>query len=349
MMNKLIPLTAALLCCVLLCACSLGSIRPETKKDEKGAESRTVEIPGEVRSMDIGWSSGSVTLICADCSRVTLTETAPHGLTEENSMSWQLEGTTLKVRFIRGTQLLGNAHKDLTITVPADFRAECFLLSTASADFSCEKLPAETLEITSSSGSSLIGSTDAKDIRMGSASGDITLSASGVQERLKLSSSSGKLLAEAGTVSVCEIDSSSGDIALSAEAVGTLTIDSSSGKIDAEIRGHAESAALGTSSGDIRFLADGVGTLELESSSGRCSAGISGSAEKIGIRTSSGDITLRVPETLGLTLETDCRPAQFEHGLPLRSSGSLYTAGDGSAELRLRSSSGRVRLDAFEP
>ena len=59
----------------------------------------------------------------------------------------------------------------------------------------------------------------------------------------------------------------------------------------------------------------------------------------------SGDITLKLPNAPGFTLDLDARPSHLNSALALEKNGSKYTYGDGSARLRIETTSGNIRIE----
>ena len=133
--------------CLLFSGCS--SLNFLYKDAEKYSYGNT-ELAEKVENLDLSWVSGSVKILYHDRNTVQLCETSSSSLSEDTSVHWFLDGTTLHIRFLKsGTYRSLRLAKDLTLTLPKDFAAKNVEISLASADFETETLRSEKIEISS--------------------------------------------------------------------------------------------------------------------------------------------------------------------------------------------------------
>ena len=233
-----------------------------------------------------------------------LCETSSSSLSEDTSVHWFLDGTTLHIRFLKsGTYRSLRLAKDLTLTLPKDFAAKNVEISLASADFETETLRSEKIEISS-------------------ASGDVSLT-SAATGKIEISSTSGKInLIQKENCPKIKLNTASGSIRADVLQAGDLSANTASGKV--EIRG--------TSFGD----------LSVDSASGDVQISVIETLSECSIDTASGEVTLFLPEKMGFTAEIETGSGGFESDLALRQKGETYIAGDGKAKIEIDTASGDI-------
>ena len=287
--------------CLLFSGCS--SLNFLYKDAEKYSYGNT-ELAEKVENLDLSWVSGSVKILYHDRNTVKLCETSSSSLSEDPSVHWFLDGTTLHIRFLKsGTYRSLRLAKDLTLTLPKDFAAKNVEISLASADFETETLRSEKIEISS-------------------ASGDVSLT-SAATGKIEISSTSGKInLIQKENCPKIKLNTASGSIRADVLQAGDLSANTASGKV--EIRG--------TSFGD----------LSVDSASGDVQISVIETLSECSIDTASGEVTLFLPEKMGFTAEIETGSGGFESDLALRQKGETYIAGDGKAKIEIDTASGDI-------
>ena len=287
--------------CLLFSGCS--SLNFLYKDAEKYSHGNT-ELTEKVENLDLSWVSGSVKILYHDRNTVKLCETSSSALSEDTSVHWFLDGTTLRIRFLKsGTYRFLRLAKDLTLTLPKDFAAKNVEISLASADFETEALRSEKIEISS-------------------ASGDVSLT-SAATGKLEISSASGKInLIQKENCPKIKLNTASGSIRADVLQAGDLSVNTASGKV--EIRG--------TSFGDV----------SVDSASGDVQISVIETLSECNIDTASGEVTLFLPEKMGFTAEIETGSGRFESALALRRKGKTYIAGDGEAKIEIDTASGDI-------
>ena len=287
--------------CLLFSGCS--SLNFLYKDAEKYSYGNT-ELAEKVENLDLSWVSGSVKILYHDRNTVKLCETSSSTVSEDTSVHWFMDCTTMHISFLKsGTYRSLRLAKDLTLTLPKDFAAKNVEISLASADFETETLRSEKIEISS-------------------ASGDVSLT-SAATGKIEISSTSGKInLIQKENCPKIKLNTASGSIRADVLQAGDLSANTASGKV--EIRG--------TSFGD----------LSVDSASGDVQISVIETLSECSIDTASGEVTLFLPEKMGFTAEIETGSGGFESDLALRQKGETYIAGDGKAKIEIDTASGDI-------
>ena len=245
-----------------------------------GYTSGGATVTDAVETIDIRWTSGSVTVGYHDADTVILEEEAVRPIEGNDRLRWKLDGKTLVVEYNTPGFLdflnFTKPSKALTVTLPKGIALKKADIIATSADIVVPELTAEEITLGSTSG----------DVKAGSTSGrlDLTLEEA---EKADLGTTSGGVALEAGTLKEAKIGSTSGDIRVRVETFDTLKIGTTSGSVDAELPAEPGfTAEISTTSGD--FNSD----LALFKDGNTWSCG-DGSA-KLAISTTSGDVKLAV-------------------------------------------------------
>ena len=161
-----------------------------------------------------------------------------------------------------------------------------------------------------------------------------------------------------------KVDATSAVISAKDIKARDLNIDITSGSID--LGCVSENVELESTSGTINAVCD-AGEIEIEATSGKIyltqkgaadriemdvtSGKIEASAEKFNkmdISATSADIILTLPKDAGFTAEVDTTSGKFESDFAMKKNDDTYTAGDGSAKIRIDVTSGDVNIKEAE-
>lgn len=284
-MKKVFLCALLLLLTFTLCAC--GSISYSYANASRYAAGGTV-ITGAVDSLEIDWIDGGVSVAYHKENTVEISETAKRNLSGAEKLHWWLDGTTLRVKYARSeTTITGNPQKKLTVTLPesASVPLKSVEIATVSGSIRCVPLYAETVKLSSVSGS-INAECAADDLNASTVSGKITLNASA--NEIKLSATSGAVDAGIGHAKALDISSASGKIRVNATEIKKAEIDSVSGAVEAALQ-KTESLKIGTVSGAVRLsLPKDMGfTADFSTVSGSLNNAIS--AQRTGNRCVLGD------------------------------------------------------------
>ena len=187
--------------------------------------------PAEVKSLDVDWSSGSVTVLPYDGDELLVSEYASSRLSESQRLRWRLSGGRLSILCCAQNRLQ-LADKDLSVFVPEGWIAESVELDGASADISLSQLSVRgDLRVDTGSGDVFLMDLRADRVEVDGASAWIYLSALACGE-LDLDTASGGIMAEELVCGGVSADSASGDVYLDfAEAPRAVEADTASGDV----------------------------------------------------------------------------------------------------------------------
>ncbi len=284
------------------------------------------EITSPVENLEIEWISGRVNIEYHDGSGVSVSEVASRTTSEDEKLRWWLDGATLRIRFARPQlAVFNNLQKTLTVSLPRGVVLKTADINTTSADISAPSMLADEIKFDTISGD-VNAVITAKKLTAGSTSGDIT-----IQQRLDLdsvnvSSTSGAIGLTLGNAKKVDVGSTSGSIRVTAAgSVGNIRLDSTSGSITPDLQ-DVEKADFSSTSGDITATLASFTDLNAD--------------------TTSGDVSLKLTETTGFTLDLDASPKKLRTTLPMAVKGEgKYVFGDGSASLRVSTTSGGIRIE----
>ena len=313
---------------------------------EKYAVGET-DISGAVKHLSIEWMDGAVRVEYHAQGTILLRETSTKALSEDQKLRWWLDGDTLRVQYARsGLRLNFDLNKQLTVTLQEGIVLDDAKIHTTSGDVFIPQLTANQLDLQSTSGD-LQAVAAIKFLCASSTSGDQRLQLTAGADSVKVHSTSGSAqVILAGTASLeaettsggfsftgtgktdrITVNSTSGNVYITAEEAGLVKVDSSSGTIAAQLT-VAGKVELGSTSGSVSLQA--------------------GKAEEIKISSTSGDVTAALPEIPGFTARLDTTSGSVNTGLALTKAGKTYACGDGSGQVTISTTSGNIRLEAWQ-
>ncbi len=262
------------------------------------------EVSGDIRNLEVNWTSGKVTVAYHAENTVTLRETAGSTLSDDQKLRWWLDGDTLRVQYAKSNIHIGwNIRKELTITLPENLRLQKADLGATSADLDAPALKAETVILGCTSGD-IAAETDAKTVDAGATSGNIRLKLTADADKVKIGTTSGSVSLEAGKAGKIEAGSTSGSIEIRAEEAGEVKIGCTSGTVRVNLK----------------------------------------KAEKLHVSTTSGSITAGLSAAPGFTASVSTVSGSVNCGLAAVKNGDRYVCGDGSAKIELGSVSGSITI-----
>lgn len=253
------------------------------------------DITDTVERVEIQWLSGSVNVAAHKEDIVRFSEEANRTLTNDNSVHYWLDGTTLRIQFCdSGEWDLNGLKKDLTVLLPEELILKGLKINGVSAEMEVGSIQAEELNLNTVSGDlEVTGCTITESADFDTTSGAVTAEVFGAMRELRASTVSGKVSVTAQSVETVDMDSTSGDLLLSAEETpdridadtvsGTVTLilpedagmtlrfDTVSGKLSSELPGETEGkdsvfgdgaceCSVDTTSGDLKIQVNGSET-----------------------------------------------------------------------------------------
>jgi len=300
---------AAILCVAALLAGSgmllYRELGKKTALDDRRYTVGGAVLSDRVENLDIDWTSGAVTIAYHSKNTVEISETASRALTEDETLRWYLDGTTLRIRYAKPRLVTpGRLEKKLTVTLPEGTVLESTRIDATSAEVNVPALRTDVFEAELTSGDLRASLEEAGTVRVEVTSGGIDLVHTGSADSVRLSGTSADIRASLGNV---------------------------------------ETLHVSTTSGPIRVGAADAGKAEFESTSGGVSVTLDAFRE-LEIETTSGSVSALIPSAPGFRAEIDTTSGSFESDIALRHGGKAWTCGDESARVEIETTSGDIRL-----
>lgn len=174
-----------------------------------------------------------------------------------------------------------------------------------------------------------------------------TVEATRMSGHLTVDTGSGSVLVR-GMQGDLDVDTGSGTVRVSDIAGQDVGIDTGSGTVEA--RGvTARRIEIDTGSGGIQLLASSAADVRLDTGSGSVAAELANDIERLVVDTGSGSVTLRLPESLGASIDIETGSGGIEVDFPVmitrRARDELRgTIGDGRGSIKIDTGSGSVRI-----
>lgn len=271
----------------------IGDSYPNAEKYQTGAFTCPAD---EINAVEVYWRSGEVEIIESDSGELRATESGGE-LPEDTAMHYLLDDGVLKIRFCAsGAEIRVNpVDKHLRLEIPEGIS---LAVHTTSALTKADTLNQNEVLIAAHSGKTELGAVTADTVDLSSSSG--TIRADSVSARtLTCSASSGSV--DLGTVSVGALDcrTSSGDVTADDVTAATLCITATSGHVDAVIT-DVPSVDIHTSSGKVDLtLSEGGAEILFTSRSGTLHTGQSCEREGNLYRFGNGESSITVDTSSG--------------------------------------------------
>lgn len=283
------------------------------------------DISSAVENLEIDWISGQVNIDYHAGSGISLSETANRNTSEDEKLRWWVDGKTLRIQFAAPKLFsFNNLQKTLTVSLPENIVFKSVSIGTTSGNISVPAITADELRFDTTSGD-VNAVITAKNLNASSTSGDMEIRQDSDIRSAILGSTSGNITLSAVSAENVDMKSTSGDLGITLSGdVKKLHLNSTSGAILADLAS-ADKAEFDSTSGNMNVTLQSFSDLDLDAT--------------------SGDITLKLPKAPGFTLDLDSRPSHLNSALALEKDGSKYTYGDGSARLRIDTTSGKIRID----
>ena len=261
-------------------------------------------ITDAVESIEIEWTSGSVTVAYHDADTVILEETSDRPINGDDRMRWKMDGKKLVVEYNTPVFLrFFSPTKALTVTLPKGIILKKAEINATSADIDVPELIAEEVVLGTTSGD-VNAAVNAPVVYGESTSGNVNLKLSGKTDYVKMGSTSGKL---------------------------SLILE------------QAEKAELGTTSGGIHLEAENVKQAELGSTSGDINVKVR-TFEQMKIGATSGSVNAELSAEPGFSAKISTTSGDFDSALPMSKDGDNWSCGNGSGKLEIGTTSGDVKL-----
>lgn len=263
----------------------------------------TVDAAG-IRSLDINWLSGEVTVEVWDGDTIVFTETAA---SIDKALRWSVKNDTLYIQYCKNGLIMDLPSKTLTVYIPASMAAklESFAFDATSGSLTVSGLTADSFTFSSGSGELDASELTAASVSIDSSSGSVFFA--GGYETLSAFSLSGSVTVDSSSdARRTRVDTSSGEVRLMG-TVGELTVDTLSGAVTLDTDSCPTGLNIGSSSGNITLtLPEGSAfTLSYDTTSGgfSCDLAVAMKGDRFicgdgganfSVDTLSGDLTIHV-------------------------------------------------------
>lgn len=279
-------------------------IRVPVSEGDYKIDETLTEEVGDLDSFDIDWNSGSVVFEVYDGETIEISEYSTKELKEDEKLSMSEDGDTLKIKWD----------------------------SKSGFNFGFG-IYSKKLEIKIPS-SMLLGK-----VKVSSASADVT-GAELVANSIDISTASGDMDFSNCRAVSAGFNSASGDISLASVIAKELKADSVSGNINGEsCIGY--DTKLSSTSGDINF-GGSLEAISAESISGDITVTTDISVTEGSLSAVSGNIDFTLPEDCSFTAKHSSVSGNFSTGFT--ENGKDAVNGDGTAEIKLSTTSGNMKL-----
>lgn len=229
-----------------------GETYPDAEKYQTGAFTYNT---ADIKAVEVYWRSGEVEITESDNSELHVKESGGE-LPEDTAMHYLLDDGVLRIRFCKsGAKIQVNAtDKHLSLEVPKGIDLS---VHTTSALVKADDLNQNSILIAALSGHTELGTVTADTVDLSSSSGSICAASLSAQS-LKCSASSGSV--DIGVISVETLDcsTSSGDVTMDSVVSETANITTSSGSVELTLA-KVPSAEIYTSSGTVSLLLEASG------------------------------------------------------------------------------------------
>ena len=318
----------SVICIAALAFCAVKIFRNETgfgNADAGQYNAGGTTLDAAVENLNIDWTDGKVTIAYHGKDTVEISEKASKPIPEADALRWRLDGGTLYIRYSRpGFFKMHSLKKELTVTLPKNISLDRVSIDATSADVSIPVLHANVIEAALTSG-------------------DLSLEQTGSAGSVTLNSTSGTILATMEDAKAVQVTSTSGAIDLSQKGdADSCRISSTSGSVQATLKS-AETVEITTTSGQISLEADAVSKSRLDNTSGGITVVLL-EFDDLELESTSGNISLALPSGTGFRASIDTASGDFSSSIALKQDGNSYSCGDGSANLRINTTSGNIEL-----
>ena len=305
------------------------------------------ELKESIRNLEVGWVDGAVKIEYHAGNTILLRETSRKTIGEDMKMRWWLDGDTLRIRYAKpGLRLSTGYDKELTVTLPEGIALSEVSLEATSGDLYAPGLKAETLKLETTSGT-IRAEAETASLRAVSTSGGQEVTVKGNAKEIRLESTSGAIALSGESAGELEANSTSGGVAVAMSGKADhIRVHTTSGGIAADVKESKELAAESTSGG-ISLRLEAAGEISAACTSGEVAVA-AGKLDSLKVNSTSGTVTAALPEKPGFTANVHTASGKIENTVALTASGNEYSCGDGSAKAEISTTSGNVRIEAWQ-
>lgn len=255
----------------------------------------------DIEKINIGWIAGKVNVEPYDGDTIAFEEGARRELEDKFKLVYEVNGTTLNIKYMSSLFSWNVPSKQLDMKVPKEL--------------------AKTLS----------------DFTIDSTSADVTVT-SITAKTGKLHNVSGETLAQNSEFGVLRLESTSGSINTSGVTAGTVNGSSVSGSMD--LKGSLSGVDTSTTSGEIFVSSDKLESFKGNSVSGDIRVESDTCPKSAEFNTTSGGARLIIPENNGFTATFSSVSGDLHSDFPVITNGNDSVYKDGGARIKMSTVSG---------
>ncbi len=303
---------------------------------------------GDVKSIEIGWIGGSLTVERHSGDEVRVVQTPKLGeIPEDRLLAYRLdEDGVLHLREGRSRRVTSHIDTDVTVYLPEGFGFAGYVnISGVSTEIGVPGFTASgSVLIHTTSGGISASDISAASAELESTSGGITAERLNIAGKLEVSSTSGGIELRDASAEEVEAGSTSGGTAAErVTASGKLKLSTASGGLRATACA-AKDTDCSTVSGKLK-LDGSFGTVAASTASGGLDVSLASSPEQAELSTISGRAMLRLPAAIsGFSADCSTVSGGVNCEFPTVKQGKNLVYGDGSAALSVSTVSGAIDI-----
>ena len=293
--------------------------------------------PGGIKSLDIDWVSGEITVVPYDGNEIKFTEYAQRELQEDEKVKFEISGNTLRIKYLDGQSWVRIVTKKLEVFIPTELSQnfDSLIVDSASADIRVEGMITSDMKLDSVSGAIRLSEITAIKLSSDTASGSIDYAYVSA-DTMRVNSVSGSVKMNNCTAKKLKTDSTSGDNIISG-SFEDISIDTISGKSVLDNSHSGSIVSVDSTSGDME-LSGSFHSMDLDTMSGKITVVSSMVPIKFDSDTTSGDVKLTIPNEGTVSVNHSAASGKLTSDIP------VTMVNRGSAQLRFSSISGNVRI-----
>ena len=295
---------------------------------------------GTVDSISIDWTAGNVRIEPHDGPDIRFTEFAQRQLRDDEKLRFDINGSTLTIKF-RERGIIGSMpSKRLEVLVPRELSDKLKLLSaeTASGDIYIDSFEATTLNAESLSGGVQISNITARSFDANSTSGSINIT-SVWADVIGIESLSGTVRVSETSAGILKGETTSGNINVSGAFV-SATLKSLSGRVTLDNAAPGSRLTAETTSGTLD-LTGSFESVDSSSLSGGITVRSSSVPSSLKASSTSGGVTVAIPDAGAINVYQSTTSGRFSSDIPV----TLQSRS--GAQFELSTLSGNIRIQVY--
>lgn len=301
----------------------IGTIGPA----DAGATVSEAESPAsDIRAITLSFASEDIVVRKGSGDKVKIEQVSREDLPQEYKMRVRVDGSQLIAQcgtYADSFHMVNTPYSRIEVTVP-------------------QKLAGE-LNVSTASGTIRVENTEANNIDIETASGDVDLMGMRLDDEIRVSTASGDVRGERFSCRALDVDTASGSVRIDGEADQDVSCSTASG--DVFVSGSAKSVSCNTASGNVGCKAAKLDTFQAETASGSIVLEVSNAAtlRDVSLDTMSGDMRVALPAGTQVDVDFSSMSGQMRTdtsggGLVLADGGIRIEAGSASGDLTLTTS-----------